>query len=82
MPKVELQLDRKRYRPLETLLRGYAATDGNNLKEISQMLGYKDGRVAGRRFSKPETLTLKELARLGRHLNIPIEQLRDTAIVY
>ena len=82
MPKVNLLIDEKKYRPLSALLNGYAIADEKGMTMVARLLGYKDWRTAKRLLKNPERLTLTDLAKLGRNFGIPIEQLREVAIKY
>ena len=82
MPKTELLLEVKKYRPLAALLSGYAEINEKGMTEIARFLGYKDWRTAKRYFKNPEILSARDLARLGRRFGIPIDELREKAIRY
>lgn len=79
MPKTVF--DKKpKYSKLTTLLRGTAITEGKTYEDIAVMLSCNKNTIAAR-FKHPENFTIDELTRIGRGLNIPIEELRQ-AIQY
>jgi len=79
MPKTIFEKPRK-YDKLAALLRGNAFTQGKSYIDIGTMINCHQNTVVAR-FKHPENFTLDEVTRLGRGLNIPIEELRQ-AIQY
>jgi len=67
---------RNKYGKMLSLLRGTALTNGKNYEDIGNMIGCSSKTVTSR-FKRPETITLDELTRIGRGLNIPIDEVRQ-----
>lgn len=75
MPKTNLIKDP--YRDLRVLLAGTASIDGRKADDIALAMGVSP-RSVYRYLDTPGTLSLDKLRRLARHLNIPIEQFRQS----
>lgn len=74
MPKTVF--DKKpKYDKLVAMFRGTAITADKTYDDIGVMLGCHKNTVTAK-FKKPEKLTLCDITRLGRGLNIPIEDIR------
>jgi hypothetical protein len=71
---------RPRYSKLLDLINGRAKTDGITRVMLAEMIGHTEPTMIAR-MQHPENFTLDELARIGRGLHIPIEELRQ-AIQY
>lgn len=76
MPRVSLDPKNGKFRKLNVLIKGTAATDNKNFELIGRALGVS-GRTACRYLESPEKLSLEMLLKLGRYLYIPIEELRE-----
>ena len=79
MPKTIFEKPRK-YDKLMTLIIGNAAVKGKSRPDIAHIAGIAESTIYTR-FRAPENFTIDEILRLGRGLNIPIEELRQ-AITY
>lgn len=74
MPKTVF--DKKpRFGRLLDLINGRAKTDSVTRIDLSNMIGRTEPTIIAR-MKHPENFTLGELTRIGRGLNIPIEDLR------
>ncbi len=80
MPKTLLSRPKNKYAKLLDLINGRAKTDGVTNPELSTIIG-RSKTVIYDRLKSPENFTIGELAKLGRALSIPIEELRQ-AITY
>jgi len=69
-------LSKPKHAKLITTICGYAALSGKSNPELSQIIG-RSQAVIYHRLKNPEDFTLGELLKLGRTLNIPIEELRQ-----
>ncbi len=79
MPKTVF--DKKpRCEKLHALLIGTARAKGKLNPELARMAGLGESTIYTR-FKHPENFTIDEILRIGRGLNIPIEELRQ-AIIY
>ena len=67
---------KKKFNKLMSLLRGTADVNGKNFTDLGNMVGVTSKTIT-ERFKHPENITLDELTRIGRGLNIPIEELRQ-----
>ena len=81
MPRTKNDPRNHKYRKLVCLINGYVAAEGRTQRELADILGVHFNTMA-RRLRNPEDMSAKDLAKLGRTLHIPIEELRDCAIVY
>ena len=77
MPRTVFEQKQRKYDRLLMLLRGAAAVGGKSNDDLGAIIGRNRDTVTSR-FQRPETLTLGELTRLGRALNIPIEDIRQS----
>ena len=76
MPKTKFDKPRK-YDKLAALFRGTAITNDKTYADIGNMINCHQNTVVAR-FKHPEKFTLEEVTRIGRGLNIPIEELRQS----
>ena len=76
MPKTVFDKPKSKYEKLLILIQGTAKVKGKSNPEIASMAGLAESTIYTR-FRKPETFSLDELSRIGRGLNIPIEELRQ-----
>ena len=76
MPKTVFEKPRK-YDKLIALFRGTAITKDKTFEDIGAMINCHPNTVTAR-FKHPEKFTLDEVTRIGRGLNIPIEELRQS----
>lgn len=76
MPKTVFDKPRK-YDKLLSLLRGTALTNCKTYIDLGKMIGCNQNTMVSR-FKHPEKFTLDELTHMGRGLNIPIEELRQS----
>ena len=65
-----------KYDKLIALIRGTAITKDKTYTDIGNMIGRNQNTVTSR-IKNPETFTIEEISRIGRGLNIPIEELRQ-----
>jgi len=75
MPRTVFDQKRK-YDKLVGVLRGNAITSNKTYADIGKMVGRSEQTIVAR-FKSPESFTLDELTRIGRGLNIPIEEFRQ-----
>lgn len=76
MPRTKLGAENRKYDKLVALFRGTATTRGKTYRDLGKMAGCSPSTITVR-FQRPETLTIEEVARLGRGLGIPIDELRQ-----
>ena len=76
MPRTVFDQQRHKYDKLMALILGRAEVSGKNYTDIGNMVN-KSSKTITDRFKHPDSLTLGELERIGRGLNIPIEELRQ-----
>lgn len=78
MPRVLLDKNSSanKYRKLAVLLNGAAALDSKSPELIGKVIGMSRN-TAHKYLESPEKLPLDKLLRLGKNLNIPIEDLRE-----
>lgn len=79
MPRTKLDIPD--HRELRVLLGGTMRTEGATMERVGRILNCSPS-TAQRRMKDPGSLTLDELARLGRGLHIPIDELRSAALRY
>jgi len=60
-----------------TLIRGTAITHNKTYADIGVIMGCHSNTVV-HRMNKPENFTIGEMLKIGRALNIPIEELRQS----
>ena len=77
MPRTKLGAENRKYDKLVALLRGNALVAEKTYEDMTTMLGWKDVKTVASRFNNPEKFTLDEITRLGRGLNIPVDELRQ-----
>ena len=67
---------------LKALLLGYADAQGLGVEDLGRILGCVRQTAAKKLESPTERLNTTELVKLGRGLNIPVEELRSAALMY
>ncbi|MFB0919754.1 MAG: hypothetical protein QMB62_02555 [Oscillospiraceae bacterium] len=67
------------YAKLTALIIGTANVNGKSKSDMSHIMGVSESTYY-LRTKKPENMTLGELLRTGRGLNIPIEEIRQCII--
>ena len=75
MPRTIFEKKRK-CEKLLTLIVGTAKVNGKLNPEIAKMAGVGEATIYAR-YRNPENFTLDEITKIGRGLNIPIEELRQ-----
>jgi len=76
MPRILLSQPNEKYRKLFILLNGSVAREKYDMEEVGRAIG-TTGRSVYTYLKKLEEMRLDKLLKLGRHLNIPIEELRE-----
>lgn len=77
MPRTVFDQQKRKYDRLLTLLRGAATVNDKNFTDLGNMVGCCSKTIT-ERFKRPEEFTIGELTRIGRGLNIPIEDIRQS----
>lgn len=77
MPHVNLEETTRKNEKLQTLLHGTMRTRGMTFGELAGKMGVTNKTISGR-FKNPENLTVGELLKLSRILDIPIEDIRQS----
>lgn len=67
----------EKYRTLGILLNGAAKSEKKDLDEVARIIGLSR-RSAYKYLKFPEKLSTEKLLKLGRNLNIPIDELRES----
>ena len=67
---------KNKYERLLSLIRGTADVKDKNFTDIGNMIGRTSDTVTAR-FKNPENITLGELYRIGRGLDLAIEDIRQ-----
>jgi hypothetical protein len=77
MPTSNLDKHNDKYGKLGRLINGAVSWDEKTYTEVGAVLGLK-WRAAKRYLKNPEKMTVEQLLKLSRRLNIPIDDLRAT----
>ncbi|NLH02502.1 MAG: hypothetical protein GX488_11640 [Clostridiales bacterium] len=77
MPRTVFDAQKHKYDKLLALILGTATVAEKTYEDIGGMIGCTKNTITAR-FKHPENLTLGELTRIGRGLNIPIDDLRQS----
>lgn len=68
---------RNKFAKLVILINGAARFSGKTQNELGAVLG-RERRTVGKYLRNPQELSVEDLLKLGRNLDIPIEDLRQT----
>jgi len=79
MPRTKLDQRNQRFEKLIVLIWGTTEARDISMDTLSCGTGMTASTLY-RRKKSPENFTIKELSRIGRYLNIPIEELRQCII--
>ena len=66
----------KRYQKLIVLIWGTVSAKDITIERLATAIGVSDSTIYSRK-RNPGDFSIEELCRIGRHLNIPIEELRQ-----
>jgi len=81
MPRTKLDQRNRKYEKMEILIWGGMRAKGMKVTDFFEAVGIKKDTFYSR-MKEPENFTIKELRRIGLSLHIPIEDLRQAAIIY
>lgn len=79
MPRTRLDQRNQRFSKIVVLIWGTISAREIEMDDFSDAVNISTTTL-WRRKNHPEDFTVKELSRIGRHLNIPIEELRQCII--
>ena len=76
MPRTKLDQRNQRHIRLTALITGHIKAQHRTLNDLRRITGIKDSRTINKYMEHPEKAPLELLLKIGRGMNIPIEDVR------